>query len=88
MDVDQSNWGKCPLVKCYNCQGTGHMACDCRNERKACQMTYAEMKDYIEQQEALKKDKEELDRKHKAAEKGKGRVQSPSPGPSGFLEEV
>ena len=51
-------------------------------------MTYAEMKDYIEQQEALKKDKEELDRKHKAAEKGKGRARSPSPGPSGFLEEV
>ena len=51
-------------------------------------MMYAEMKDYIEQQEALKKDKEELDRKHKAAEKGKGRVRSPSPRPSGFLEEV
>ena len=48
------------------------------------------MKEYIEQQEALKKDKEETDRKHKAAEKGKGKVQSwpPSPGPSGFLEEV
>ena len=51
-------------------------------------MTYAEMKDYIEQQEALKKDKEETDCKHKAAEKGKGRERSPSPGPSGFLEEV
>ena len=51
-------------------------------------MTYAEMKDYIEQQEALKKDKEEMDCKHKAAEKGKGRAQSPLPGPSGFLEEV
>ena len=64
------------------------MARDCRNERKARQMTYAEMKDYIEQQEALHKDKEELDRKQKAAEKGKGRAQSPSPEPSGFLEEV
>ena len=51
-------------------------------------MTYSEMKDYIEQQEALKKDKEELDHKHKAAEKGKGRARSPSPGPLGFLEEV
>ena len=49
---------------------------------------YAEMKDYIEQQEALKKDKEETDRKHKVAEKGKGRERSPSPGPSGFLKEV
>ena len=64
------------------------MAWDCRNERKARQMTYAEMKDYIEQQEALKKDKEETDRKHKAAEKGKSRARSPSPGPLGFLEEV
>ena len=53
MDVDWSNWRKRPLVKCYNCQGTGHMACDCRNERKACQMMYAEMKDYVKQQEAL-----------------------------------
>ena len=66
------------------------MAHDCRNERKARQMTYAEMKDYIEQQEALKKDKEETDHKHRVAEKGKGKAQSrsPSPGPSGFLEEV
>ena len=52
MDVDRSNWGKRPLVKCYNCQGTGHMACECPNERKARQMTYAEMKDYVEAQEA------------------------------------
>ena len=90
MDVDRSNWGKRPPIKCYNCQGTGHMARDCRNERKVRQMTYSEMKEYIEQQEALKKDKEETDRKHRAAEKGKGKVQScpPSPGPSGFLEEV
>ena len=53
-------------------------------------MTYSEMKEYIEQQEALKKDKEETDRKHRVAEKGKGKAQSrsPSPGPSGFLEEV
>ena len=64
------------------------MAHDCRNERQACQMTYAEMKDYIEQQEAQRKDKEEIDRKQKAAEKGKGRARSPSPGPSGFLEKV
>ena len=88
MDVDRSNWGKRPPIKCYNCQGTGHMARDCQNERKVRQMTYSEMKEYIEQQEALKKDKEETDRKHKAAEKGKGRERSPSPEPSGFLEEV
>ena len=71
MDVDRSNWGKRPPIKCYNCQGTGHMARDCRNERKVRQMTYNEMKECIEQQEALKKDKEETDCKHKAAEKGK-----------------
>ena len=47
MDINRSNWGKRPPVKCYNCQGTGHMARDCRNERKACQMTYAKMKDYV-----------------------------------------
>ena len=88
MDVDRSNWRKRPPIKCYNCQGTGHMARDCTQERKARQMTYAEMKDYIEQQEALRKDKEESDRKQKAAEKGKGRARSPLPGPSGFLEEV
>ena len=88
MDIDRSTWGKRPPIKCYNCQGTGHMARNCRNERKARQMMYAEMKDYIEQQEALKKDKEESDRKYKAAEKGKGRERSPLPGPSGFLEEV
>ena len=29
MDVDRSNWGKRPPIKCYNCQGTGHMARDC-----------------------------------------------------------
>ena len=58
------------------------MACDCTNARQARQMMYAKMKDYIEQQEALCKDKEETDRKHKVAEKGKGRAQS------GFLEEV
>ena len=49
---------------------------------------YTEMKDYVEQQEALRKDKEESDCKQKAAEKGKGRAQLPSPGPSGFLEKV
>ena len=65
MDVDRSNWGKRPPIKCYNCQGTGHMARDCRNERKVRQMTYAEMRDYVEAQEAQRKDKEELDRKHK-----------------------
>ena len=64
------------------------MARDCRNERKARQMMYAEMKDYVEQQEALRKDKEETDCKHKVAEKGKGRARSPLPGPLGFLEEV
>ena len=88
MDVDRSNWGKRPPIKCYNCQGTGHMAHDCRNEKKVRQMTYAEMRDYVEAQEAQRKDKEEIDRKHKAAEKGKERARSPSPGPSGFLEEV
>ena len=66
------------------------MARDCRNERKVRQMTYAEMRDYVEAQEAQRKDKEEIDRKHKAAEKGKGkeRDRSPSPAPSGFLEEA
>ena len=88
MDIGGSNWGKRPPVKCYNCQGTGHMAHDCTNERQARQMMYAEMKDYIEQQEAQRKDKEEIDRKHKVAEKGKGKARSPSPEPSGFLEEV
>ena len=87
MDIDRSNWGKRPPVKCYNCQGTGHMARNCTNERKARQMTYAEMKDYVEQQEAQRKDKEKVDRKHKAADKGKGRARSPSP-TQGFLEEV
>ena len=28
MDIDRTNWGKRPLIKCYNCQGTGHMTCD------------------------------------------------------------
>ena len=74
MDVDITNWGKRSPIKCYNCQGTGHMARNCRNERRARQMTYAEMKDYIKQQEAQRKDKEEIDHKHKAAEKGKGRA--------------
>ena len=88
MDVDRSNWGKRPPIKCYNCQGTGHMARDCQNERKVQQMTYAEMRDYVEAQEAQRKDKEEIDRKHKAADKGKGKERSPSPAPSGFLEEA
>ena len=52
------------------------------------QMTYAEMRDYVEAQEAQQKDKEEIDRKHKAAEKGKGKERSPLPAPSGFLEEA
>ena len=64
------------------------MARNCRNERKARQMTYAEMKDYVEAQEAQQKDKEEIDRKHKAADKGKSKERPPSPTPSGFLEEA
>ena len=88
MDVDRSNWGKRPPVKCYNCQGTGHMARECPNERKAQQMTYTEMRDYVEAQEAQRKDKEEIDRKHKAANKGKGKERPSSPMPSGFLEEA
>ena len=51
-------------------------------------MTYAEMKEYVEAQEAQRKDKEEIDCKHKAADKGKGKERSPSPAPSGFLEEA
>ena len=63
------------------------MAHDCRNERQAHQMTYAKMKAYIEQQEAQRKDKEEVDCKHKVAEKEKGRARSPSPRPSVLLEQ-
>ena len=51
-------------------------------------MTYAEMRDYVEAQEAQRKDKEEIDRKHKAADKSKGKERPPSPTPSGFLEEA
>ena len=51
-------------------------------------MTYAEMRDYVEAQEAQWKDKEEIDCKHKAADKGKGKERSPLPTPSGFLKEA
>ena len=65
MDVDQS-WVQCPPIKCYNCNKEGHMACDCKAQRRIRMMTQKEIQDvceYLNEQEAVAKYHEEIKQK-------------------------
>jgi hypothetical protein len=62
MDVDRA---KRPPLKCFKCNGMGHMARDCRSQLNIRAMTYDEMADYFGQQEAARKDREAIKEKEK-----------------------
>ena len=70
MDVDagrqqqqqQQQQVRRPQIKCFKCNGLGHMARDCRSKLDIRAMTYEEMREHFEQAEAARKDREEIRR--------------------------
>jgi len=62
MDVDR-NQARRPPLKCFKCNGLGHMARDCQRQLDVRGMTYDQMAEYFEEMKAAAKDCEELAKK-------------------------
>jgi len=62
MDVDR-NQARRPPLKCFECNGLGHMARDCQRQLDIRGMTYDQMAEYFEEMKAAAKDHEELVKK-------------------------
>jgi len=62
MDVDR-NQARRPPLKCFKCNGLGHMARDCQRQLDVRGMTYDQMAEYFEEMKAAAKDHEELAKK-------------------------
>jgi hypothetical protein len=62
MDVDR-NRAQRPPMKCFKCNGIGHMARDCQRQLDVRGMMYDEMAEYFEAAAAAAKDREELMKK-------------------------
>jgi len=62
MDVDR-NQARRPPLKCFKCNGLGHMARDCQRQLDVRGMTYDQMAEYFEEMKAAAQDREELAKK-------------------------
>jgi len=62
MDVDRSQ-ARRPPMKCFKCNGLGHMAKDCQRQLDVRGMTYDKMAEYFEAAAATAKDRKELAKK-------------------------
>jgi len=62
MDVDR-NQAQRPPLKCFKCNGHGHMARDCQRQLDVREMTYDQMAEYFEEMKAAAKDRKELTKK-------------------------
>jgi len=62
MDVGR-NQAQRPPLKCFKCNGLGHMARDCQRQLDVRGMTYNQMAEYFEEMKATAKDREELVKK-------------------------
>ena len=65
MNVDRNKQQRRAPLKCYNCNGDGHFARDCKAQRRVRQLTFKEVKDLYEQMDAARKDCEEIAKKAK-----------------------
>jgi len=62
MDIDRNQVRRPPL-KCFKCNGLGHMARDCQRQLDVRGMTYDQMAEYFEEMKVAAKDCEELAKK-------------------------
>jgi len=62
MDIDR-NQAQRPPLKCFKCNGLGHMARHCQRQLDIRGMTYDQMAEYFEEMKAAAKDREELAKK-------------------------
>ena len=65
MNVDRNKQQRRAPLKCYNCNGDGHFARDCKAQRRVRQLTFEEAKDLYKQMDAARKDHEEIAKKVK-----------------------
>jgi len=57
MDIDRNQVWRL-LLKCFKCNGLGHMARDCQRQLDVREMTYDQMTEYSEEMKAAAKDRE------------------------------
>jgi len=62
MDIDR-NQARRPPLRCFKCNGLGHMERDCQRQLDVRGMTYDQMAEYFKEMKAAAKDREELMKK-------------------------
>ena len=62
IDIDR-NQAQRPPLKCFKCNGLGHMARDCQRQFDVRGMTYDQMAEYFKEMKAAAEDRKELVKK-------------------------